>query len=160
MQGDKNKTSNYERRGQYNRSSSKKSVGAYLYPDHRQSQVDYMLDKFQSAAVVWESIEASIYDYRLAYIEDQLVGYLAFQQKEAEVFISKLYVDPDRQKQGIAKRLFAEVSDQSIIRLTVNKYNTVAIQVYEHIGFEKEEAVVAEIGKGYVMDDYVMVRRQ
>lgn len=138
-----------------------KKVWEHTYiPIIGKAQVDYMLDKFQSAAVVWESIEASIYDYRLAYIEDQLVGYLAFQQKEAEVFISKLYVDPDRQKQGIAKRLFAEVSDQSIIRLTVNKYNTVAIQVYEHIGFEKEEAVVAEIGKGYVMDDYVMVRRQ
>ncbi|MBC1920801.1 GNAT family N-acetyltransferase [Listeria grayi] len=138
-----------------------KKVWEHTYiPIIGKAQVDYMLDKFQSAAVVWESIEASIYDYRLAYIEDQLVGYLAFQQKEAEVFISKLYVDPDRQKQGIAKRLFAEVSDQSIIRLTVNKYNTVAIQVYEHIGFEKEEAVVAEIGNGYVMDDYVMVRRQ
>lgn len=138
-----------------------KKVWEHTYiPIIGKAQVDYMLDKFQSAAVVWESIEASIYDYRLAYIEDQLVGYLAFQQKEAEVFISKLYVDPDRQKQGIAKRLFAEVSDQPIIRLTVNKYNTVAIQVYEHIGFEKEEAVVAEIGNGYVMDDYVMVRRQ
>lgn len=138
-----------------------KKVWEHTYiPIIGKAQVDYMLDKFQSAAVVWESIEASIYDYRLAYIEDQLVGYLAFQQKEAEVFISKLYVDPDRQKQGIAKRLFAEVSDQPIIRLTVNKYNIVAIQVYEHIGFEKEEAVVAEIGNGYVMDDYVMVRRQ
>lgn len=138
-----------------------KKVWEHTYiPIIGKAQVDYMLDKFQSAAVVWESIEAIIYDYRLAYIEDQLVGYLAFQQKEAEVFISKLYVDPDRQKQGIAKRLFAEVSDQPIIRLTVNKYNTVAIQVYEHIGFEKEEAVVAEIGNGYVMDDYVMVRRQ
>lgn len=138
-----------------------KKVWEHTYiPIIGKAQVDYMLDKFQSAAVVWESIEAGIYDYRLAYIEDQLVGYLAFQQKEAEVFISKLYVDPDRQKQGIAKRLFAEVSDQSTIRLTVNKYNTVAIQVYEHIGFEKEEAVVAEIGNGYVMDDYVMVRKQ
>lgn len=138
-----------------------KKVWEHTYiPIIGKAQVDYMLDKFQSAAVVWESFEAGIYDYRLAYIEDQLVGYLAFQQKEAEVFISKLYVDPDRQKQGIAKRLFAEVSDQPIIRLTVNKYNTVAIQVYEHIGFEKEEAVVAEIGNGYVMDDYVMVRRQ
>lgn len=138
-----------------------KKVWEHTYiPIIGKAQVDYMLDKFQSAAVVWESIEAGIYDYRLAYIEDQLVGYLAFQQKEEEIFISKLYVDPDRQKQGIAKRLFAEVSDQSIIRLTVNKHNTVAIQVYEHIGFEKEETVVAEIGNGYVMDDYVMVRRQ
>lgn len=125
-----------------------------------ESQVTYMLEKFQSKEVVWESIRTHSYEYRLAYIGAQLVGYLSFQCRKEDLFISKIYVDPEKQKQGIAKRLFAEVKKSPLIRLTVNKENTVAIQVYERLGFEKEEAVIADIGSGYVMDDYVMVRRQ
>jgi RimJ/RimL family protein N-acetyltransferase len=42
------------------------------------------------------------------------------------------------------------------IELTVNKHNYSSIQVYEKMGFITIDAIVQEIGNGYVMDDYVM----
>ena len=46
----------------------------------------------------------------------------------------------------------------SKIRLTVNKKNTHAAQVYEHYGYKTVEWVESDIGNGYVMDDFVMVK--
>jgi RimJ/RimL family protein N-acetyltransferase len=42
------------------------------------------------------------------------------------------------------------------IELTVNKYNSSSIQVYEKMGFVTVDAIVQDIGNGYVMDDYVL----
>jgi ribosomal protein S18 acetylase RimI-like enzyme len=40
--------------------------------------------------------------------------------------------------------------------LTVNKRNTRAIAAYRRNGFTVLEAVVADIGGGFVMDDFLM----
>lgn len=42
------------------------------------------------------------------------------------------------------------------IYLTVNKHNTHAVEVYRHFGFYQIDAVVTDIGGGYVMDDYIL----
>jgi len=47
----------------------------------------------------------------------------------------------------------------SEIRLQVNKQNTRAIRAYERAGFSLLEAVVADIGGGFVMDDFIMALR-
>ena len=45
-----------------------------------------------------------------------------------------------------------------VANLTVNKKNTHAAQVYEHYGYKTVEWVESDIGNGYVMDDFVMVK--
>ncbi|MBK6393862.1 MAG: GNAT family N-acetyltransferase [Betaproteobacteria bacterium] len=42
--------------------------------------------------------------------------------------------------------------------LNVNKRNAKAIAAYRACGFATREAVVADIGGGFVMDDYVMAK--
>jgi len=42
--------------------------------------------------------------------------------------------------------------------LNVNKRNVQAIRAYEKHGFVTREAVVVDIGSGWVMDDFVMAR--
>jgi len=42
--------------------------------------------------------------------------------------------------------------------LNVNKHNMRAIRAYERAGFSVVDAVVNEIGGGYVMDDFIMAR--
>ena len=42
------------------------------------------------------------------------------------------------------------------ITLRVNKKNYNTIDIYKHLGFRIKEAVVTDIGGGYVMDDYIM----
>ena len=44
------------------------------------------------------------------------------------------------------------------IRLTVNKENTHAFEVYRHYGFQVADKVETDIGGGYVMDDFIMVK--
>jgi ribosomal protein S18 acetylase RimI-like enzyme len=45
------------------------------------------------------------------------------------------------------------------LRLNVNKHNIKAIGAYRKSGYETVESVVADIGGGYVMDDYVMAKK-
>ena len=43
--------------------------------------------------------------------------------------------------------------------LQVNKRNVNAIQSYQKYGFVVREATVEDIGRGFVMDDYVMEKK-
>ena len=43
--------------------------------------------------------------------------------------------------------------------LNVNKNNDRAISAYVRNGFVVREAVVVDIGGGFVMDDYIMAKR-
>jgi ribosomal protein S18 acetylase RimI-like enzyme len=42
--------------------------------------------------------------------------------------------------------------------LTVNRHNTGSIAFYQHLGFKVSGTVVQDIGSGFVMDDYKMVK--
>ena len=42
--------------------------------------------------------------------------------------------------------------------LTVNRHNAGSIAFYERMGFAVAGALVQEIGEGFVMDDYRMVK--
>ena len=78
--------------------------------------------------------------------------------------IHKLYVLPQIQGKGIGKSLIDYISkialanDNSALFLGVNKYNK-AKDFYLKYGFEITNSVVVEIGKGYIMDDYVMEKK-
>ena len=81
------------------------------------------------------------------------------------MYLSKVYILSDCRHQGVVRRMFDLVEEEtkkeglSKIRLTVNKLNTHAYEVYEHYGFENVVSVKADIGSGYYMDDYVRVKR-
>jgi ribosomal protein S18 acetylase RimI-like enzyme len=81
-----------------------------------------------------------------------------------EMKLDKLYVHPDCQRRGYGALLIERALDRarsercSRLVLAVNKGNANAIAAYRKHGFQIESAVVKEIGGGFVMDDYVMVR--
>lgn len=76
--------------------------------------------------------------------------------------IDKLYVHPERQRAGCGRALIEHTCVRARrLRLTrvvlrVNKGNASAIAAYLRCGFEIREAVVKDIGGGFVMDDYIM----
>jgi RimJ/RimL family protein N-acetyltransferase len=78
------------------------------------------------------------------------------------MFLSKLYVLNSARGNGIGRMALAFMEKQTRelnlkkIKLTVNKLNTNSIKAYEKIGFINIEAIVQDIGNGYVMDDYVL----
>ncbi|PWJ45080.1 GNAT family N-acetyltransferase [Sediminitomix flava] len=141
-------------------------LGAEIWEDHYtpiigKEQVSYMLDKFQSVHAVQTQIESENYHY-FGLEESGLVGYLAVQKRAEAMFLSKFYIHKSERGKGFAKLALKFVEDFALknecteISLTVNKYNSGSIKAYEKMGFKSVDEVVADIGQGYVMDDYIM----
>jgi len=124
-------------------------------------QVGYMLEKFQSEPAIAAAI-AETTACHIAFDKETSVGYLALKPENDYLFLSKLYIRRDHRGMGIARGFFdiaAQTARQMslpAIRLTVNKGNADSIAIYRHTGFAIVMDVVADIGNGYVMDDYVM----
>ena len=81
-----------------------------------------------------------------------------------EMKLDKLYVHPAHQRRGHGGRMIGRVSEVARgqgcdrLALAVNKGNRDAIAAYLKHGFRVADAVVKDIGGGFVMDDYVMVK--
>ena len=126
-------------------------------------QIDYMLQKFQSASAIEKQVEDG-FEYFTIYFEDTAVGYLSLKQEENTIFLSKIYVLSSHRGKKIGKAAMqfvenkAKTYQKERIRLTVNINNTNAIKAYEKLGFINVGTLVADIGNGFVMDDYQMVK--
>lgn len=126
-------------------------------------QVAYMLERFQSETAIAEQIEAGFH-YFLASDADGPIGYGAVRPEGASAFLGKLYLRRDRRGQGAGRAMLAYA--ESVARadgarrlwLIVNRHNRLAIDAYLAWGFAVTGEQVADIGGGFVMDDYVMER--
>ena len=126
-------------------------------------QIDYMLEKFQSVRAMNEQV-ANGYAYYTVSYEELAVGYLSIKTEIEYLFLSKIYVLKAYRGKGIGKIMIdfiedkAETYNLNKIRLTVNKYNTNSIKAYEKMGFKNVGELVQDIGHGFVMDDFEMVK--
>lgn len=127
-------------------------------------QVAYMLDRFQSADRIWQDICNGQLTYSKLEQDGRPIGYMAVRLDliQASCFLSKIYIKDTFRGRGFARlfldRLIEECRALGIgqIWLTVNKGNSGSIAAYQKMGFSREEAIVTDIGNGFVMDDYVM----
>lgn len=125
------------------------------------AQVDYMLERFQSARAIEAQIKGGMEYYHIRF-RGQRVGYLAFEKQGGVLFLSKVYLLKAFRGKGLGREAMEFVSQKArekgcrAIALTVNKNNTRSIAAYEGMGFAKKEALVVDIGGGFVMDDYRM----
>ncbi len=127
------------------------------------AQVDYMLEKFQSAHAISRQVSEKMF-YAIIRNEDLPIGYLAIQKRGPELFLSKIYLLSEYRGHGHGKTAMEFIAKKALdyncdrIALTVNKNNHRSIQAYSKMGFENTGALVTDIGGGFVMDDYRMVR--
>lgn len=126
-----------------------------------QSQIDYMIDKFQSEMSMTEQIKSG-YEYYNFVLDGEIIGYFAVCPKEDNtLFLSKLYLKKAYRGNGYARKAFefikqlAKEKDSNMIWLTVNKHNDDSIAIYKKFGMEIIRSEVTDIGSGYVMDDFV-----
>jgi len=76
--------------------------------------------------------------------------------------ISKFYNRKNNRGNGLGKKSIefimqrAKILHYKIISLTVNKNNTNSIKAYEKMGFKNHGPITADIGNGFIMDDYLM----
>ena len=127
-------------------------------------QIDYMLAHFQSPAAIDQQIVEGVRYYLINSPGGKAVGYLALaaDRVRGRLQISKIYVNAGHRGAGCGWQALRFSEQQALkqgvrtLWLTVNKHNSVAISAYRRWGFETTGAVVADIGGGFVMDDYVM----
>ena len=131
------------------------------------AQIDYMLEQRYAPHVVRAELGRDDVWWELATVDEEPVGFSCalLTGEPGEMKLDKLYVHPQRQGSGVGRRLVERVLarardlDCHRLILAVNKRNANAIAAYRRWGFEIERAVVTDIGSGFVMDDYVMVRK-
>ena len=127
-----------------------------------QQQVDYMVSSFQSEDAVENQIKNENYEYFILFHLSEPSGYFAVKQTGEDLFLSKLYVLKEKRGTGLGKEGFRFISQKAKesglqrIILTVNKHNINSIKAYERLGFINEGPVIADIGAGFVMDDFKM----
>ena len=127
-----------------------------------EDQINYMVEKFQSYQAMKDQIQNQNYTYYQIHLDDQLIGYMGLALESSSLFISKLYLRKEGRNQGISRLAFEKIKEiakenqKEKLYLTCNKYNTHSLDVYDHWGFQRVDSVVTDIGKGYVMDDYIL----
>ena len=127
-------------------------------------QIDYMVAKVQSVPALTGQL-AEGYRYFIVGDGRSDVGYIGLHPEPDAMFLSKLYLIKDARGHGYSSEMLAFVkglcaaSGIGTIRLTVNRGNAQAIAVYRAAGFKTVREQQADIGGGYIMDDYVMELR-
>lgn len=127
------------------------------------TQVDYMLGKFQSASAAIAQV-ANGFEYYLLEFNDTKVGYLSIKKEANAMFLSKLYILSTYRGKKIGKKALdftiqkAKEHTFDKVRLTVNVHNKKALHAYEKLGFKNVGPIVADIGNGFIMDDYEMIK--
>jgi ribosomal protein S18 acetylase RimI-like enzyme len=130
-------------------------------------QIEYMLARGYSLDALRRFITEEGAGLDLAYVGDRVAGFAAYYRpgRPDELKLDKLYVHQSFHGRGVGRSLIAAAEAAAMVQrrttliLNVNKQNVQAIRAYERSGFVVREAVVVDIGDGFVMDDYVMAKR-
>lgn len=126
-------------------------------------QIDYMLDKMYSPNELLKQMNEG-QQFILAYINEAPVGYIALSTRDGKnYFIHKFYVLVDEHRKGIGSQLFQhilkQIPDAETIELAVNRENYKAINFYFKLGFIIKHSFDLEIGEGYFMNDFMMIKK-
>lgn len=128
-------------------------------------QIDYMLQNGYSPDVIRHELLHEHISWLLIKKDETSIGFISFgPYGKLTVKLHKLYLLPELHGQGIGALALTEVERHALVQqattlvLNVNKQNVKAIRAYEKAGWTIAEAVVNDIGNGFVMDDYVMTK--
>lgn len=137
-----------------------------IWPEHYapiigRAQVEYMLERFQSARAVGQQLLQGA-EYYLVTHGGCRAGYTAVvpDADAAELMLSKIYVRKRLRGLGVGREILGFVEDLCVQRrftkiwLTVNRNNVRSIEWYARMGFRNAGSIVREIGGGFVMDDW------
>jgi GNAT superfamily N-acetyltransferase len=127
------------------------------------SQIHYMLEAGYAAGVMTAELERGV-QWRIARVDGVVRGFAAWEALGDRVKVHKLYVERAARGHGVGRHLVNAAADDArrlganAIYLAVNKRNDIAIRAYLSLGFAFRRAMRADIGHGFVMDDYEMAR--
>jgi ribosomal protein S18 acetylase RimI-like enzyme len=125
-------------------------------------QIEYMLKEMYSASNLKKQMEEG-QEFTIVYVDGAPSGYISLSSKDNEnYFLHKFYIDNQKQRTGIGTRFFnhmlSTLPSPKTIELTVNRQNYKSINFYFKNGFIIKEIADFDIGNGYFMNDFIMIR--
>ena len=126
------------------------------------AQVAYMLEQFQSYPALKQAVGTGGYRYWFLCRDGEIAGYTGVHPENGALFLSKLYLKKAERGKGLARQAFdflcgfARQEGCRKIWLTCNRDNRASYEIYLHLGFSVAREQDADIGNGFVMNDYVM----
>ncbi|MEK6591806.1 MAG: GNAT family N-acetyltransferase [Pseudomonadota bacterium] len=129
-------------------------------------QIEYMLaQRYDPARIRAELAQGGCW-WDVLVTGGDIVGFASYflADEPGTMKLDKVYVHPQHQRRGYGSLLIGHVRAKTARRgcrrleLAVNKNNRNAIAAYTKHGFKIRDAIVKDIGGGFVMDDYIMVR--
>jgi len=128
------------------------------------AQIEYMLSQRYDPAVVRAELRQDGVWWDKLMVGPEMSGFASYLLAGADLKLDKLYVHPRCQRRGYGGMMVKRACEVgrgrgcSRLVLAVNKNNRSAISAYLKHGFIVADAVVKDIGGGFVMDDYIMAK--
>ncbi len=130
------------------------------------AQIQYMLNLFYSTAALTKQMTEQAHQFILATEENTAVGFASFSPKSAAELtiyrLHKIYIHPNQQGKGTGKTVLTHIINTiqppaTGLELNVNRHNK-ARSFYEKQGFTVTGEEDIDIGNGYFMNDYIMLK--
>jgi len=129
-------------------------------------QIEYMLEQRYSPDVIRSQLRSGEGWWDKLEVRDGLCGFANYEPGSAahSMKLDKLYVHQMVRGKGYGAALIAHVEQAArregmdTLYLQVNKHNHASVAAYLRMGFVVAQAVKADIGNGFFMDDFVMSR--
>lgn len=126
-------------------------------------QVKFMLEKMYHPNVLSHHISKGPQEFFVIQSDEESLGFIAIEPKEKdELYLQKLYVLPTNHRRGIGAGALNEAvkyyPKAQRMRLQVNRQNYTAINFYFKLGFSIERVADFDIGDGFFMNDFVMLK--
>lgn len=130
------------------------------------AQIEYMLAQRYSDDVIRDQLADPDVRWDKLLLDGELAAFAQYERSDppGTLKVDKLYARHELRGQGLGSMLLRHIEHEartmgcSRLKLQVNKNNVSAIGAYRKNGFAVAESAVFDIGNGFVMDDYVMVK--
>lgn len=128
-----------------------------------QQQVDYMLAKIYNYESLIEQLNIKKHIFYLIEKDSEAIGFLSISsENKQDYFLHKFYIDQQKSNSGIGTEvlnlLVKNIAPKSLT-LTVNRQNYKSINFYFKNHFKIDRVEDFDIGNGYEMNDFVMIRK-
>ena len=127
-----------------------------------QVQVDYMLDKMYNHQNLVEQLTLKNHVFYLIKNSNETIGFLSVSsENNSDYFLHKFYINQQKSNSGIGTEvlhLLIKTIHPKSLTLTVNRQNFKSINFYFKNGFKIDRIEDFDIGDGYQMNDFVMVK--
>lgn len=127
-------------------------------------QIEYMLAQRYSSDIIGMQLHTGQAWWDKLEVCGELCGFASYERGHAagSMKLDKIYVHQTVRGKGYGAALIEHVAGiarrqgMEKLYLQVNKYNHRSVAAYLRAGFAVANSVTVDIGRGFVMDDYVM----